>query len=65
VDPVRLRRRWRPASRAGEAPGGRQACLVLVEKRETRYRVQWYYRLFEETRRGLTSFPASMEAIHG
>ena len=21
-----------------------RACLVLVEKRETRYRVQWYYR---------------------
>jgi len=63
---VRLRRRWWPASRAGEGrAGGRQACLVLVEKRETRYRVQWYYRLFEETRRGLTSFPASMEAIHG
>jgi hypothetical protein len=23
--------------------------LVLVEKRETRYRVQWYYGLFEAT----------------
>lgn len=30
-----------------------QACLVLVEKRETRYRVQWYYKLFEQTMRGL------------
>ena len=45
--------------------GRRQACLVLVEKRETRYRVQWYYRLFEETQRGLTRFPHSLEAIHG
>ena len=29
-------------------------CLVVVEQRETRYRVQWYYKLYEETRRGLT-----------
>ena len=29
-----------------------KACLVLVEKRETRYRVQWYYKLFEQTMRG-------------
>jgi FKBP12-rapamycin complex-associated protein len=36
----------------------------LVEKRETRYRVQWYYRLFEETQRGLTR-SASMESVHG
>jgi hypothetical protein len=30
-----------------------QACLCLVEKRETRYRVQWYYKLFVQTMRGL------------
>lgn len=41
-----------------------QACLCLVEKRETRYRVQWYYRLFEETQRNLTRAP-SVEAVHG
>lgn len=41
-----------------------QACLCLVEKRETRYRVQWYYRLFEETQRGLTR-SSSMESVHG
>ena len=41
-----------------------QACLCLVEKRETRYRVQWYYRLFEETMRGLTRAP-TQEAVHG
>ncbi|BDA44527.1 Serine/threonine-protein kinase TOR [Coccomyxa sp. Obi] len=42
-----------------------RACLVLVEKRETRYRVQWYYRLFEETQRGLTRYPNSVDHIHG
>jgi hypothetical protein len=26
-----------------------QRVLVLVEKHETRYRVQWYYGLFEAT----------------
>jgi FKBP12-rapamycin complex-associated protein len=30
-----------------------QACLKLVAERETRYRVQWYYKLFEQTMRGL------------
>ncbi len=38
---------------------------MLVEKRETRYRVQWYYRLFEETQRGLTRYPNSVDHIHG
>ena len=38
---------------------------MLVEKRETRYRVMWYYRLFEETQRGLTRNPNSLEHIHG
>lgn len=41
-----------------------RACLVVVEKRETRYRVQWYYRLFEETQRGLTRV-TSLETVHG
>ncbi|DBA66640.1 TPA: hypothetical protein ACH3X2_002209 [Trebouxia sp. C0005] len=41
-----------------------RACLRLVEKRETRYRVQWYYRLFEETQRGLT-WGTSVEVVHG
>jgi len=41
-----------------------RACLILVEKRETRYRVQWYYRLFEETQRGLTRV-TSVETVHG
>jgi FKBP12-rapamycin complex-associated protein len=30
-----------------------RACLVVIERRETRYRVQWYYRLYEETQNGL------------
>ncbi|MEW5302322.1 MAG: hypothetical protein WDW36_005122 [Sanguina aurantia] len=47
-----------------------KACLVLVEKRETRYRVQWYYKLFEQTMRGLhreqrSGASPSPDAIHG
>lgn len=41
-----------------------RASLVLIEKRETRYRVQWYYRLFEETQRGLRKV-TSIETVHG
>ncbi|RMZ52908.1 hypothetical protein APUTEX25_001027, partial [Auxenochlorella protothecoides] len=41
-----------------------QACLVLIEKRETRYRVQWYYRLFEQTKAGLAR-AAPVEIVHG
>jgi hypothetical protein len=33
--------------------------LVLVEKRETRYRVQWYYSLYEATLRSLNREPRS------
>lgn len=53
-------------ARAGLAEGLRmwQACLVLVEKRETRYRVQWYYRLFEETRLGL-QMAQPLDRSHG
>lgn len=32
-----------------------RACLVLVEQRETRYRVQWWYRLFEQTMKVLVA----------
>eukprot|EP00899_Mesostigma_viride_P025256 jgi/Mesvir1/5915/Mv00684-RA.1 len=39
-------------------------CLCVIEKRETRYRVQWYYRMFEETQKGL-SRTLSNEVIHG
>ncbi|EFJ44271.1 target of rapamycin, growth-regulatory PI3K-like protein kinase [Volvox carteri f. nagariensis] len=47
-----------------------KACLCLVEKRETRYRVQWYYKLFEQTMRGMkrdhrTGSMPSAESIHG
>ena len=41
-----------------------QACLILVEKRETRYRVQWYHQLFSETSKGLSG-PCAVEAAHG
>lgn len=53
----------KPNTRAA-AVSALRACLVLVEKRETRYRVQWYYRLFEETQRGLTRV-VSVETVHG
>ena len=47
-----------------------QACLCLVEQRETRYRVHYYYRLFEQTMRGLNRDPRNgamptAESIHG
>ena len=47
-----------------------QQVLVLVEKRETRYRVQWYYALFGGTVRALGRDPRTgampaAEAIHG
>jgi serine/threonine-protein kinase mTOR len=35
------------------AVGALRSCLKLVEKRETRYRVQWWYRLFDQTIVGL------------
>ena len=28
-----------------------RACLMVIEQRETRYRVQWYYKLYEEVRK--------------
>eukprot|EP00898_Chlorokybus_atmophyticus_P008681 jgi/Chlat1/8814/Chrsp90S08148 len=41
-----------------------RACLCIIEKRETRHRVQWYYRMFEQTQDGLTR-NLSTESIHG
>ena len=35
-------------------------CLVVIEKRETRYRVQWYYKLYEETQSGISAKMASV-----
>ena len=46
------------------AVGALRACLVVVEKRETRYRVKWYYELFEETKRGARK-SAGADSIHG
>ena len=40
-------------------------CLVVIEKRETRYRVQWYYKLYEETQSGISAKMASVEQTHG
>ena len=52
------------------ASGALSACLRLVAERETRYRVQWYYKLFENTMRGLSRDPRTgavptAESIHG
>lgn len=41
-----------------------RACLSVIETRETRWRVQWYYRMFEATQEGLGR-NASVESIHG
>ena len=39
------------------------ACLSLISKRESRWRVQWYYKIFEMARAGLRA--ATRESIHG
>ncbi|KAK2655828.1 hypothetical protein Ddye_008880 [Dipteronia dyeriana] len=41
-----------------------RACLCVIEKRETRWRVQWYYRMFEATQDGLGR-NAPVHSIHG
>ncbi|KAM7263834.1 hypothetical protein ACFE04_001517 [Oxalis oulophora] len=41
-----------------------RACLRVIEKRETRWRVQWYYRMFEATNDGLGK-NAPVHSIHG
>lgn len=41
-----------------------RACLRVIEKRETRWRVQWYYRMFEATQEGLGK-NAPIHSIHG
>lgn len=45
-----------------------RACLEVIEQRETRHRVPWYYQLYAETRRGLgmhSNRGGSVESIHG
>ncbi|XP_021776173.1 serine/threonine-protein kinase TOR-like [Chenopodium quinoa] len=41
-----------------------RACLRVIEKRETRWRVQWYYCMFEATQEGLGK-NAPVHSIHG
>ncbi|KAK9166114.1 hypothetical protein Scep_001305 [Stephania cephalantha] len=41
-----------------------RACLRVIELRETRWRVQWYYRMFEATQEGLGK-NAPVHSIHG
>ncbi|KAF6153004.1 hypothetical protein GIB67_021609 [Kingdonia uniflora] len=56
---------WDPAldvrERAVEALRG---CLRVIEKRETRWRLQWYYRMFDNTQNGLGK-DATVYSIHG
>ncbi|KAL3747797.1 hypothetical protein ACJRO7_016586 [Eucalyptus globulus] len=41
-----------------------RACLCVIEKRETRCRMQWYYHMFEATQGGLGR-NAPVHSIHG
>ncbi|PHT90502.1 hypothetical protein T459_05615 [Capsicum annuum] len=41
-----------------------RACLRVIEKHETRWRVQWYYRMFEATQDGLGR-NVPVHSIHG
>ncbi|GAB2218008.1 hypothetical protein Droror1_Dr00001223 [Drosera rotundifolia] len=41
-----------------------RACLCVIERRETRWRVQWYYHMFEATQEGLGR-NAPIHSIHG
>ena len=46
------------------AVGALRECLVVTEQRETRYRVQWYYELYEACRAGLKQ-KSKVEEMHG
>jgi len=46
------------------AVGALRECLVVTEQRETRYRVQWYYELYEACRAGLKQ-KSKVEEVHG
>ncbi|PHT30544.1 Serine/threonine-protein kinase TOR [Capsicum baccatum] len=48
----------------GKAVESLGACLHVIEKCETRWRVQWYYRMFEATQDGLGT-NAPVHSIHG
>ncbi|PHU26335.1 Serine/threonine-protein kinase TOR [Capsicum chinense] len=47
----------------GKAVEALRVCLCVIEKRKTRWRVQWYYRMFEATQDGLGR-NASVHRIH-
>lgn len=55
---------WQRINFSNPAAAPVQACLKLVAERETRYRVQWYYRLFEQTMRGLNRC-GLIQTMHG
>ena len=41
-----------------------RACLLVIEARETRKRVMWYYTLFDQTQQGMSK-GCSIDSIHG
>ncbi|PHT96747.1 Serine/threonine-protein kinase TOR, partial [Capsicum chinense] len=48
----------------GKAVEALRACLRVIEKRETRWRVQWFYRMFKATQDGLGR-NVPVHSIHG
>ncbi|PHT26342.1 Serine/threonine-protein kinase TOR [Capsicum baccatum] len=48
----------------GKAVEALRTCLLVIEKRETRWRVQWYYQIFEATQDGLGR-NTPVHSIHG
>ncbi|PHT30568.1 hypothetical protein CQW23_29873 [Capsicum baccatum] len=48
----------------GKAVEALRACLRVIEKHEIRWRVQWYYQMFEATKDGLGR-NAPVHSIHG
>lgn len=61
-----------PSPRPQTASQALRACLSIIQVRETRYRVQWYYQLYEECQVGLgrdekmeNPLTVRIERIHG
>ncbi|PHT26345.1 Serine/threonine-protein kinase TOR [Capsicum baccatum] len=48
----------------GKAVEALRLCFLVIEKRETRWRVQWYYQMFEATQDGLER-NGIVHSIHG
>ncbi|PHT30566.1 hypothetical protein CQW23_29871, partial [Capsicum baccatum] len=64
VDAIWVALRDLTLSIRGKALEALHACLHVIEKCETRWRVQWYYQMFEATQDGLGR-NAPVHSIHG